>query len=136
MVRIMEPRQDLVQSIPLDLKLRLFRTTCLSVLMYGCEIWIITKDVDAKLNAFVISCSRIMLNIKRLDNVSNDRIHYLSNTTLCCRRSSCVSSNSFATSCAWRRTNPPTSTRCVSRPKAKSLWETLEVLLPPSPKLD
>ena len=61
------------QSIPLDLKLRLFRTTC--VLLHVCEVWIIIKDMGAKLNAFTTSCYRIMLNIKRLNKLSNDRIY-------------------------------------------------------------
>ena len=55
-----------LQTIPSDLKLRLFRTTCLSILLYGCQTWIITKDMSEKLNAFAMSCYRIMLNRKNL----------------------------------------------------------------------
>ena len=68
-------------SIPLDLKLRLFRTTCLFVLVYVCETWIITKFMDAKLNAFATSCYRTMLNMKRLDNVLNAKNFYLTGTS-------------------------------------------------------
>lgn len=64
------------QTISLDLKLPLFRT-CLSVLSYGCETWIITRDIGMKLNDFASSCCRFILTIKRLDEISNDRIYNL-----------------------------------------------------------
>ena len=37
--------------------------------------------VGAKLNALAVSCYRIILNTKRLDNVSNDRIYDLTGTS-------------------------------------------------------
>ena len=43
----------------------------------GCETWIITKDMAAKLSAFATSCCRIMLNIKCLHKVSNHRVYDL-----------------------------------------------------------
>ena len=64
------------QTISLDLKLPLFRT-CLSVLSYGCETWIITRDIGMKLNDFASSCCRFILTIKRLDEISNDGIYNL-----------------------------------------------------------
>ena len=70
-----------LQTIPSDLKLRLFRTTCLSVLLYGCQTWIITKDMSVKLNAFATLCYRIMVNSNRLDKVSNERIYDLTSTS-------------------------------------------------------
>jgi hypothetical protein len=69
------------QSVPLDLKLGIFRTTCLSILLYGSETWVFNKDMAAKLNAFATSCYRIMLGIRRLDKVSNDRIYALTGST-------------------------------------------------------
>ena len=39
------------------------------------------SQVGAKLNALAVSCYRIILNIKRLDNVSNDRIYDLTGTS-------------------------------------------------------
>ena len=62
----------------------------------GCETRIITKDMAAKLNAFVTSCYRIMLNIKCLHKVSNHRVYDLNGISQlsCC---------GMATFCAWRR---------------------------------
>ena len=49
-------------TILLDLKLLLFKITCLSVLPYGCQTCLITKDMGVKLIVFSTSCYRIMLN--------------------------------------------------------------------------
>ena len=50
------------QTILLDLKLLLFKITCLSVLPYGCQTCLITKDMGVKLIVFTTSCYRIMLS--------------------------------------------------------------------------
>ena len=50
------------ESVPLDIKLKIFQTSCLSVLLYGCESWILTKDLKKSINAFATSCFRIMKN--------------------------------------------------------------------------
>ena len=44
------------------------------------ESWVISGDMENKINAFATSCFRIMLNIKRLDCVSTERIYHLTNT--------------------------------------------------------
>ena len=67
-------------SISLATKIRLFNTTCVTVLLYGCESWVLSVNMENKINAFATSCYRIMLNIKRLDCVSNARIHVMTNT--------------------------------------------------------
>ena len=67
-------------SISISTKIKLFNTTCVTVLLYGCESWVISGDMENKINAFATSCYRIMLNIKRLDCVSNERIYHLTNT--------------------------------------------------------
>ncbi|KAI8509483.1 hypothetical protein Bbelb_133310 [Branchiostoma belcheri] len=67
-------------SISTSSKLKLFNTTCVTILLYGCESWVITGDMENKLNAFATSCYRVMLNIKRLDHVSNAWIYKLTNT--------------------------------------------------------
>jgi hypothetical protein len=58
-------------DIPLTLKVRIFNATCLSVLLYGCETWPLTKQICARLDSFATSCFRYMLNIKRTDHVTN-----------------------------------------------------------------
>ena len=59
-------------SIPTKLKVNLFQTTCLSVLLYGCESWTLTQRLKDKLNSFTTSCSRIILGVKRLDFIRNE----------------------------------------------------------------
>ena len=60
---------------PITTKVKLFKALCVTVLLYGCESWVITKDMENRINSFATSCYRIMLNIKRLDRVPNDRIY-------------------------------------------------------------
>ena len=58
-------------------KIKLFNTTCVTVLLYGCESWVLSKAMESEINAFGTSCYRIMLNIKRIDSVSNATVHDL-----------------------------------------------------------
>ena len=66
--------------ISLATKIRLFNTTCVTVPLYGCESWVLSVNSENKINASATSCYRIMLNIKRLDCVSNAGIHEMTNT--------------------------------------------------------
>ena len=58
----------------------LFNTTCVTILLYGCESWVISHDMESKINAFATSCYRIMLNMKRKDHVPNTMIYSMTNT--------------------------------------------------------
>ena len=40
----------------------------MTILLYGCEFWVISHDMESKINAFATSCYRIMFNIKRKDH--------------------------------------------------------------------
>ncbi len=62
-------------TISMKLKINIFRASCISILLYGSESWIVTKALDKSLNSFATSCSRIMLNIKRMDKISNNPIY-------------------------------------------------------------
>ena len=42
--------------------------------LYGCESWIIDKNLENRLNAVATSCYRELLGIRRLDRVPNDDI--------------------------------------------------------------
>jgi hypothetical protein len=53
----------------------IFRASCISILLYGSESWIITKALEKFLNSFATSCYRIMLNIKRMVKISNNTIY-------------------------------------------------------------
>ena len=50
------------------------------VLLYGCESWVLSVNMENKMNAFATSCYRIMLGIKHLDCVRNTQIHEMTNT--------------------------------------------------------
>ena len=60
-------------------KVKLLNTTCVTTLLYGCESWVISQDMENKINAFATSCYRVMLNIKRIDHVLNT-IYSMTNT--------------------------------------------------------
>ena len=62
------------KSVPINPKVNLFKATCLSILLYGCEGWTLTKKLEDKLNSYATSCYRIMLGIKRLDFISNEEV--------------------------------------------------------------
>ena len=61
-------------QLSISTKVKLFNTTCVTILLYGCESWVISHDMESKMNAFATSCYRIMLNIKRKDHVPNTMI--------------------------------------------------------------
>ena len=61
-------------------KVKLFNTTCVTILLYGCESWVISQDMENKINAFATSCYRVMLNIKRIDHVLNTTVYSMTNT--------------------------------------------------------
>ena len=62
------------KEISTDLNVRIFQTTCLSILLYGCEAWVLTKVMCKRLDSFVTSCYRYMLHIKRTDHERNETI--------------------------------------------------------------
>ena len=64
-------------TISIFTEIKLFNTTCVTVLLYGCELWVLSKAMESEINAFGTSCYRIMLNIKRIDRVSNATIYDL-----------------------------------------------------------
>ena len=66
--------------ISIATKVKLFNTTCVTILLYGCESWVISKDMENKINAFATSCYRVMLNIKRIDHVLNTTVYSMTNT--------------------------------------------------------
>ena len=51
-------------------------------LLYGCKLWVISKAImEDNINAFGISCYRIMRSIKRIGKVINVFIYNLTETT-------------------------------------------------------
>ena len=68
------------KSVPIETKTAIFNTTCVSVLLYGCESWVLSQEMKNKISSFATSCYRIMLNIKRTDHVPNSVVHELTKT--------------------------------------------------------
>ena len=66
--------------IPIATKVKLFNTTCVTILLYGCESRVICQDMENKINAFATSCYRVMLNIKRIGHVLNITVYSMTNT--------------------------------------------------------
>ena len=66
--------------IPITAKGKLINTTCVTILLYGCESWVISQDMENEINAFATSCHIFMLNIKRIDHVLNTTVYSISNT--------------------------------------------------------
>ena len=48
-------------------KMRLFKAACTSSLPYGCEAWVLTQALTAKLDTFARKCYRIMLGISQAE---------------------------------------------------------------------
>ena len=66
--------------ISITTKVKSFYTTCVTILLYGCESWVISQDMENKINAFATSCYRVILNIKHIDHVLNTTVYSMTNT--------------------------------------------------------
>ena len=60
----------------LQLKLRLFNSNVLSVLMYGCESWALTKQLEKRIKGFENICLRHILGIQWTDKLTNQGFHF------------------------------------------------------------
>ena len=64
------------RNLNISLKIRLFNAACISILLYGCESWVLKEKQMKKLDVFVRSCYRIMLNIKQADSrITNEELY-------------------------------------------------------------
>ena len=62
-------------TVTTRLKINIFNAACLSILLYGCESWILTEKLKKSLDSFATNCYRIMLKIKRTDRISNEEVY-------------------------------------------------------------
>jgi len=53
----------LSKSLQKSTKIKIFNACVKSVLLYGCETWLVTKDIQRKLQTFVNRCLRCILRI-------------------------------------------------------------------------
>jgi len=60
----------LSKSLRKDTKIRIFNACVKSVLLHGCEIWLVAKEIQRKIQTFVNRCLRYILRIW-WPNISN-----------------------------------------------------------------
>lgn len=61
--------------LSLRTKIRIFNANVKSVLLYGCETWLVAEDVTSKLQVFVNRCLRRILGIFWPNTISNIDLH-------------------------------------------------------------
>ena len=54
---------------PVSIKLKLFKSSCVTILLYGCKSCVISKDMEGKINSFAMSCYRMI----RFDHASANK---------------------------------------------------------------
>ena len=57
-------------------KIRLFNAACVSILLYGCETWILNDRIKIKLDIYARKCYRIMLDINQQETRMTDESLY------------------------------------------------------------
>ena len=63
-------------DITLQLKLKLFKVSIISIFLYGCETWNINKQDEKRINSLATTCYRGLLQIDQaLDHVSNEEVY-------------------------------------------------------------
>ncbi|VDO68963.1 unnamed protein product [Schistosoma margrebowiei] len=60
------------KQLSTNTKVRIFNTNVQTVLLYGAETWRTTKAIIQKIQVFIISCLRKILQIRWLDTISNN----------------------------------------------------------------
>jgi hypothetical protein len=63
------------RHIPPALKGKIFMASVISVLLYGCEAWIVSKELESKINSFATTCYRMWLGMKPVDRIRLDEIY-------------------------------------------------------------
>jgi len=61
----------LSKSLRKNTKIRIFNACVKSVLLYGCETWLVTNEIQRKIQTFVNRCLRFILRIWRPNIISN-----------------------------------------------------------------
>ena len=62
-------------NVDLDLKINIFSAAVISILLYGCESWVMTPTIENQLNTFGTKCLRAILRISLLDHITNAELH-------------------------------------------------------------
>ena len=60
------------KSISFEIKIKLYKSLILSILLYGCESWTLTAETTRRVQAFEMKCYRRMLGITWKDRKTNE----------------------------------------------------------------
>ena len=63
--------KSLLLHLRKETKIRIFNACVKSVLLYGCETWLVTKEIQRKIQTFVNRCLRYILRIWWPNIISN-----------------------------------------------------------------
>lgn len=55
--------------IHIEQKIRIYKSTCIPIILYGCESWIMSTEMKNKMNAFATSCYRYILGIRQIQKI-------------------------------------------------------------------
>ena len=62
--------------IPIQLKIKIFKTAVLSIFLYACETWVINDRDAIKINILATKCYRYILHIQQEEeHVSNAELY-------------------------------------------------------------
>ena len=61
--------------ISVKLKIDILRASVFSILLYGSETWILSRDLTNQLNSFATRCYRKILGISYLEHITNEEVY-------------------------------------------------------------
>ena len=62
------------KSIAISSKIRLMRSPAMSIVLYACETWSITADIERRIQALEIRCFLKLLGISYRDHITNEEV--------------------------------------------------------------
>ena len=62
------------RAISISSKIRLLRSLTISIFLYACETWTVTKEMDKRIQALEMKCFRRILGITYKDRVTNEEV--------------------------------------------------------------
>ena len=62
------------KNITISSKIRLIRSLAMSIFLYACEMWIITADIERRIQALEMRCFRKLLGISYRDHITNEKV--------------------------------------------------------------
>lgn len=63
------------EHLPIKLKINIFRAAVTSILLYGCESWILTPELENQVNVFGTRCYRSILGNSLLEHITNAELY-------------------------------------------------------------